>query len=86
MLLRFFGGLAIVVVGYFIVAKREWLLNNFGRIEFFETKLSSFGGSRLAYSLVGLIAIFFGFVVAFGLWGNFLGWALEPIMRHQLDY
>lgn len=83
MLLRFFGGLVIVAVGCFFVLKREWLLNNFGRIEYFEVKLSSFGGSRLAYNLIGLLAIFFGFVMAFDLWNNFLSWALEPLMRHQ---
>jgi hypothetical protein len=82
-LLRFFGGLMIVAIGALIIMKREWFLNNFGRMEFFEEKLGLYGGSRLAYLLVGLIAIFIGFSIAFGLIGNFMGWLLGPLIRYQ---
>ncbi|HPD07971.1 hypothetical protein KBI31_01540 [Patescibacteria group bacterium] len=82
-MLHFLGGLAIVVLGAVIILKREWILNNFGRIDFFEEKLSAYGGTRMAYSLIGLIAIFIGFCIAFGLINNFLGWMLGPLLRYQ---
>ena len=33
-MLHFFGGLAIVALGVVIILKREWILNNFGRLDF----------------------------------------------------
>ncbi len=82
-MLHFFGGLAIVALGVVIILKREWILNNFGRLDFFEEKLSVYGGSRMAYSLIGLIAIFIGFCIAFGLINDFLSWVLSPLLRYQ---
>lgn len=82
-MLNFFGGLIIVFIGALIIVKREWFLANFGRMEFFEEKLGIYGGSRLAYLLVGLVAIFIGFSIAFGLINSFLGWILSPLTRYQ---
>lgn len=82
-LLRFFGGLVIVAIGALIIMKREWFLANFGRLEFFEEKFDIYGGSRLAYLLLGLITIFIGFAIAFGLINGFLGWFLGPLIRYQ---
>jgi hypothetical protein len=80
---HFIGGLIIVAIGALIIMKREWFLANFGRMDFFEEKLGLYGGSRLAYTLIGLIAIFIGFAIAFGLINNFLGWLLSPLIRYQ---
>lgn len=72
-----------MAVGALIVMKREWFLANFGRMEFFEEKLGLYGGSRLAYGLLGLIVIFIGFAIAFDLINNFMGWMLGPLIRYQ---
>jgi len=45
--------------------------------------MSTYGGTRMAYSLIGLIAIFIGFCIAFGLINDFLGWVLSPLLRYQ---
>jgi len=45
--------------------------------------MSTYGGTRMAYSLIGLIAIFIGFCIAFGLINDFLGWVLGPLLRYQ---
>lgn len=82
-MLHFFGGLIIVFIGSLIIVKREWFLANFGRMEFFEEKLGIYGGSRFAYLLIGLIAIFVGFSITFGLINGLLGWMLSPLIRYQ---
>lgn len=75
------GGL-IVYVGFLMVSKTEWLMENFGRIGFFEQYLSSEGGSRLGYKLVGVLAIFIGILAITGLSDNLLGWILSPLTSH----
>lgn len=47
-----------VVIGAILVLKSEWLLNNFGRIDWAEMKLGSSGGTRTFWKLVGVAIIF----------------------------
>ena len=82
-LMRFFGGIIIVIIGALIIIKREWFLNNFGRMNFFEEKLGIHGGSRLGYALLGFLVIFIGFLIAFDLINGFMGWLLSPLLRYQ---
>ena len=74
-------GLVILAVGVFIVIKSEAMLNSFGRIEFFERHLSSDGGSRLGYKIIGIATIFIGFLIMTNMIGGFLSWLLAPILR-----
>ncbi|MEI6596928.1 MAG: hypothetical protein WCL13_01805 [bacterium] len=76
-------GFIILAVGSFIVIKSEAMLNSFGRIEFFERKFGSEGGSRLGYKLVGIFAIFIGMLVMTNMIGGFLEWILSPILRYN---
>ena len=76
------GGL-ITYVGFLMVSKTEWLIENFGRIGFFEQYLSSEGGSRLGYKLVGILGVFIGILTITGLWDNLLGWVLFPLTSHM---
>ena len=77
------AGFIILAVGAFIVIKSEAMLNSFGRIEFFERKLGTEGGSRLGYKLVGLLAIFIGILIMTNMIGGFLEWILSPILRYN---
>ncbi len=81
--MNFLIGLIIIVVGALIVIKSEAMLNAFGRIEFFERKLGSDGGSRLGYKLIGIIAIFIGMLIMTNMIGGFLEWVLSPILRYN---
>lgn len=74
-------GLVILAVGVLIVIKTEAMLNAFGRIAFFERYLGSEGGSRLGYKIIGLIAIFIGFLIMTNMIGGFMGWVLSPLLR-----
>ena len=75
------AGLIIIVVGALMVIKSEAMLNIFGRIEFFERKLGSDGGSRLGYKLIGILVIFIGMLIMTNMIGGFIIWVLSPILR-----
>ncbi len=73
----------MVIVGTAVVVKSEWLLNNFGRIGFFDQHLGAEGGSRLGYKLIGVAVIFIGILVMTNLIGGFLGWIFSPLLRYS---
>lgn len=75
------GGVILMALGTLIVIKTEFLLENFGRIAWFEEKLGTQGGSRLGYKLVGLIVIFFGLLLVSGLFNSFVTTSLSPLTR-----
>ena len=70
----FILGIIVAAVGFFLVWKTEWLMNNFGRINFAEQHLGSAGGSRLLYKIIGSIITFVGLMIAFDLSDNVLAW------------
>lgn len=74
-------GLVMVIVGALITIKSEKLLEFFGRIEFFEDKLGTSGGSRLGYKLIGLLIFFLGALTMTGLIGGFLSFVLSPLLK-----
>lgn len=81
--MHIFGGIIIMIAGALVVIKSEWLLNNFGRISWFEAKLGTEGGSRLGYKLMGLVIIIGGLIYLSGGMGSFLGWALGPVLKYN---
>ena len=76
-------GLIMMVVGFLIVIKSEWMLNNFGRIGFFDQHLGAEGGTRLGYKLIGILVIFLGFLVLTGMIRDLLMWIFSPMIRFQ---
>jgi hypothetical protein len=78
---NFLIGLVMAAGGFFLVSKTEFLLNNFGRIGFFDQYLGTSGGSRLGYKLFGMLGIFLGTLTMFGLIDNFMGWLFAPLLR-----
>jgi hypothetical protein len=79
----FIGGIGIAL-GFYLVAKTEWWVNTFGRIQWAERHLGSSGGSRLMYKLIGMIFIFCAFVYITGMWGSFVNWILGPLTKHMV--
>jgi hypothetical protein len=73
-MLRIFWGLVAIGGGYVIIRYVEWLLNNIGRMEFFERKLGNMGGSRLGYKLLGILLIAIGFAMVTNLIDGFADW------------
>ena len=76
-------GIIIGTAGVFMVIKTEWLLNNFGRMAWFEDKLGTEGGSRLGYKLVGLIATVIGIIVLTGGGPDFMLWLISPLVPQK---
>ena len=74
-------GLIIMAVGLAPIIKTEYFLETFGRIEFFEIKLGTSGGSRLGYKLIGMGLVFIGVMVATGMIGSFVAWVFSPLTR-----
>lgn len=72
-------GILLAFGGTMMVIKTEWLLENFGRISWFEEKLGTEGGSRLGYKLLGIIVIIAGILFITGTSGDFANWALSPL-------
>lgn len=70
--MRYFLGIVLVVVGVVLVIKTEWFYVNFGSIAWAEEHLGTSGGSRLMYKIIGIIFIFFGFLLITNMMNNFL--------------
>lgn len=79
--LKFLIGLAFLAAGVFFNMKTEWMLSNFGTIQFFEEHLGTDGGSRLGYKLVGLLVIFIGILLMTGLFDGFMYWLVSPLTK-----
>jgi len=79
-------GIIMMIVGAFFLIKTEWLMDNFGRIEWFEDKLGSSGGSRLGYKLLGALVVFLGIIFATGSGSDFMQWAVSPLTKHTQKF
>ena len=70
--MHYFIGALLAVVGASMIWKTEWLIENFGSSAWAEAKMGTSGGSRLLYKLIGLLFIFFGFLLITNLMNGFL--------------
>lgn len=59
-----------VVAGALIIIYTDWLVNNFGRIAWAEQHLSTEGGTRIFYKLLGMLVIFGAFLAVTGTLGD----------------
>lgn len=69
---RIIGGIIMVFIGFLIIWKTNWIVKNFGRSNWAETKLGSSGGTRLMYKFIGILIMFFGMLMITGLSKGFL--------------
>ncbi|MFA5162932.1 MAG: hypothetical protein WC441_00205 [Patescibacteria group bacterium] len=76
-------GLIIMAAGTMMIIKTEWLLQNFGRMAWFEDKFGTEGGSRLGYKLIGLLIVILGIIELSGGMGGFLNWILGPLLKYN---
>ncbi len=79
--MRIVLGLIILVAGAGMVMKTEFLVNNFGRIPFFDKYLGSEGGTRLGYKIIGLLTAFIGILMVTNLYNDFMMWILSPLIN-----
>ncbi len=67
----------MVLVGFLMTWKTEWIIENFGKLPWPEEHLGSSGGTRLFYKLIGILLIILGFMAMTGLLGD-IGRAILP--------
>ncbi|MEA3272394.1 MAG: hypothetical protein U9P90_01870 [Patescibacteria group bacterium] len=55
--MKYFFGILGMIVGFILVWKSGWFLANFGRVDFADKYLGTFGGTRMFYKLLGVLTI-----------------------------
>ncbi|MCX6745257.1 MAG: hypothetical protein NTX82_07090 [Candidatus Parcubacteria bacterium] len=73
-------GFILFAIGPWLILKTEWFVQNFGRNSWAEEHLSTSGGTRFFYKLLGLIMVFIGLTMMFDLFGGIVFWALGPLL------
>lgn len=76
-------GLVMIAISVHLVIKTESWLSGFGRIQFFEDKLGTSGGSRLGYKLLGLLLFFMGMLIMTGMISGFMMFFLGPLLKYN---
>jgi len=81
--MMFFLGVFLLVLGALIAIKSEAMLDAFGRVDFFERNLSTSGGSRLGYKLLGIGVAILGMLAISGLLGGVMEWITYPLTKYN---
>jgi len=76
--MKYFIGIILIGVGFVIIWKADWLMNNMGRIEWAEQHLGSDGGTRAFYKLIGVGIILLSFLLMSGGLGSGLKKVFNP--------
>ena len=76
-------GIVGIIVGTMMVAKSEWLLSAFGRVNWAEPHLGTEGGTRIFYKLLGLITIFVSLLIMTGMVEGVLIAIFSPLFPKQ---
>jgi hypothetical protein len=71
-------GIILIAVGFVIIWKSNWLMDNMGRIEWAEAHLGSDGGTRMFYKLIGVAIILLSFLLMSGGLGTGLKKVFNP--------
>ena len=79
MLQKFFGAF-LFISGIVLILKTQWFLENFGRIPWAEEKLGVEGGTRFFYKILGILMIFFGLTMVFGMFGGIIYFIFDPLI------
>ena len=80
-MVRVIIGIILVVLGFTITIKSEAVYKTFGPIQWAESKLQSYGGSRFFYQLIGVVFIFVGMLAILNLHESLVGWLLSPLIN-----
>lgn len=79
--MRIILGLISIAIGFLLVWKADWIINNFGQIDWAERKLATEGGTRLLWKLIGLGIIILAMLYMFGFIGGIIEAIFSPLFR-----
>ncbi len=72
-----------IAIGFVLIWKSEWILENFGRIDWAEIHLGTSGGTRMFWKLVGLAIILLSLLYFTGCVQGALTFIFVPGSRGQ---
>ncbi len=70
--MKYFYSFIAIIIGFLLVKYSNWIVVNFGYIDWAEEHLGTMGGSRLMWKLIGLVFIIGAFLVISGLMNNII--------------
>jgi len=76
--MKYFIGIIAIGIGFLLVWKADWLMNNFGRIAWAEEHLGMEGGTRMLYKIIGILVIIGAFLVMTGAMGAIIKLIFKP--------
>ena len=79
--MKYVIGVICIGIGFLLVWKADWMMNNFGRIALAEEKLGMEGGTRLLYKLIGITIIVFAFLYMSGALESILSSIFKPTIE-----
>jgi hypothetical protein len=76
--MKYLVGIILIAIGFVIIWKSNWLMDNMGRVEWAEQHLGSDGGTRVFYKLIGVAIILLSFLLMSGGLGSGLKKVFNP--------
>lgn len=82
--MKYFYSALVIILGFLLVKYNNWIVNNFGYIDWAEHYLGTYGGTRLLWKTIGVLFIVGAFLVISGLMNNVLYAIFSPISGGRL--
>jgi len=79
--MQFFLGIIFIAAGFLLVWKSEWLVSNFGQVDWAEQHLGTEGGTRIFWKLLGIGIMFLAMLYMFGFFEGILHAIFSPLFR-----
>ncbi|MFA6594244.1 MAG: hypothetical protein WCT16_03205 [Candidatus Buchananbacteria bacterium] len=80
MLVRILIGVAVIIVGFFMVWKPRFFYDFMGH-QMWAEKIFGIHEDELAYKVIGVIVMFVGALIATDLIYNLLAWFFSPVVK-----
>ena len=70
--MKYFYSFLVILLGFLLVRFTNWIVTNFGYMDWAEHHLGSYGGTRLMWKIIGVLFIVGALLVISGLMNNIL--------------
>ena len=70
--MKYFYALIVIILGFLLVRYSNWLVNNFGYVDWAEHYLGVYGGTRLMWKIIGILFIIGALFTVSGIMENIL--------------
>ncbi len=80
-MLRYIFGIIGLIAGFLLIWKANWIVANFGKVEWAEKHLGAEGGTWLFWKLMGILIIIIALLGMSGTLGDILISVLGPMFK-----